>query len=74
LITEARKVKKPVGLAAMVMVDGQLAAAAAHGERKTGRGVPAAGAATVVVAPASPCDPRKKGANAPFTCARRRYR
>ncbi len=40
LITELRKEKKLVGLAAMVMVDGQVMATAAHGERKKGSGVP----------------------------------
>ena len=35
-----RKEKNLVGLAAMVMVDGQVEAAAAHGERKKGSGVP----------------------------------
>ena len=35
-----RKEKNLVGLAAMVMVDGQVEAAAAHGERKIGSGVP----------------------------------
>jgi CubicO group peptidase (beta-lactamase class C family) len=40
LITDLRKEKNLVGLAAMVMVDGQIAAAAAHGERKIGSGVP----------------------------------
>jgi CubicO group peptidase (beta-lactamase class C family) len=39
-ITELRKEKKLVGLAAMVMVDGQVMASAAHGERKKGSGVP----------------------------------
>ena len=41
LITEQRKEKNLVGLAAMVMVDGKVVAAAAHGERKKGSGVPA---------------------------------
>ena len=40
LITDLRKEKNLVGLAAMVMVDGQVEAAAAHGERKKGSGVP----------------------------------
>src|SRR5205823_7170318 len=40
LITDLRKEKKVVGLAAMVMVDGQVVASAAHGERKKGSGVP----------------------------------
>lgn len=40
LITDQRKEKNLVGLAAMVMVDGQVEAAAAHGERKKGSGVP----------------------------------
>jgi Beta-lactamase. len=40
LITELRKEKKLVGLAAMVMVDGKVMASAAHGERKKGSGVP----------------------------------
>lgn len=40
LVTEQRKEKTLVSLAAMVMVDGQLEAAAAHGERKKGSGVP----------------------------------
>lgn len=39
-IEEQRKAKKLVGLAAMVMVDGQVEAAAAHGQRKKGSGVP----------------------------------
>ena len=40
LITDQRKEKNLVGLAAMVMVDGQVEAAAAQGERKKGSGVP----------------------------------
>jgi len=40
LITDVRKEKKLVGLAAMVMVDGKVVASAAHGERKKGSGVP----------------------------------
>jgi CubicO group peptidase (beta-lactamase class C family) len=40
LITDLRKQNKLVGLAAMVMVDGQVVASAAHGERKKGSGVP----------------------------------
>ncbi len=40
LITEQRKEKHLVGLAAMVTVDGQVEAAAAQGERKKGSGVP----------------------------------
>jgi len=40
LITEKRKEKNLVGLAAMVTVDGQVEAAAADGERKKGSGVP----------------------------------
>ena len=40
LITDERKEKNLVGLAAMVTVDGQLEAAAAQGERKQGSGVP----------------------------------
>jgi CubicO group peptidase (beta-lactamase class C family) len=40
LITDERKEKKLVSLAAMVLVDGQLQAAAADGERKIGSGVP----------------------------------
>src|SRR5437016_765830 len=40
LITELRKEKKLVGLAAMVMVDGQVMASAAQGQRKKGSGVP----------------------------------
>jgi CubicO group peptidase (beta-lactamase class C family) len=40
LITEQRKEKNLVGLAAMVTVDGQVEAAAAHGERKNRSGVP----------------------------------
>ncbi|MEZ6054015.1 MAG: serine hydrolase domain-containing protein [Planctomycetaceae bacterium] len=40
LITDLRKEKNLVGLAAMVMVDGELQAAAVHGERKNGSGVP----------------------------------
>ena len=40
LITDLRKEKNLVGLAAMVMVDGQVEAAAADGERKKGSGVP----------------------------------
>ena len=40
LITDLRKEKKLVGLGAMVMVDGQVVASAAHGERKKGSGVP----------------------------------
>jgi len=39
LIVEQRKEKQLVGLAAMVTVDGNLEAAAAHGERKVGSGV-----------------------------------
>lgn len=40
LVTEVCQEKDLVGLAAMVMVDGQLEAAAAYGERKKGSGVP----------------------------------
>jgi CubicO group peptidase (beta-lactamase class C family) len=40
MVTEFRKEKKLVGLAAMVMVDGKVVATAAHGERKKGSGVP----------------------------------
>jgi CubicO group peptidase (beta-lactamase class C family) len=40
LITDLRKEKNLVGLAAMVMVDGEVEAAAAQGERKKGSGVP----------------------------------
>jgi CubicO group peptidase (beta-lactamase class C family) len=40
LITDLSKEKNLVGLAAMVMVDGQVEAAAAQGERKKGSGVP----------------------------------
>jgi len=40
LITELRKDRKLVGLAAMVMVDGQVAASAADRERKIDSGVP----------------------------------
>ncbi len=40
LISETRKQKHLVGLAAMVVVDGQVEAAAADGERKHGSGVP----------------------------------
>jgi CubicO group peptidase (beta-lactamase class C family) len=40
LVTEQRKQKKLVGLAAMVTLDGQVKAAAADGERKLGSGVP----------------------------------
>lgn len=40
LVTQQRKEKNLVGLAAMVMIDGQVEAAAAHGERKIGSGVP----------------------------------
>ena len=40
LITAQRKEKNLVGLAAMVMVDGRVTAAAAEGERKQGSGVP----------------------------------
>jgi CubicO group peptidase (beta-lactamase class C family) len=39
LITDLRKQKNLVGLAAMVMVDGQVKAVAAHGERKQGSDV-----------------------------------
>lgn len=39
LITEQRKAKNLVGLAAMVMVDGQVESAAVQGERKHGSGV-----------------------------------
>jgi CubicO group peptidase (beta-lactamase class C family) len=39
VITDLREEENLVGLAAMVMVDGQLEAAAAHGERKIGSGV-----------------------------------
>jgi CubicO group peptidase (beta-lactamase class C family) len=39
LVAEQRKEKNLVGLAAMVMVDGQVEAAAANGERKKGSGV-----------------------------------
>lgn len=39
LVTEQRKEKNLVGLAAMVMVDGQVEAVAAQGERKIGSGV-----------------------------------
>jgi len=39
LVTDQRKEKKLVGLAAMVMIDGQLEAVAADGERKHGSGV-----------------------------------
>ncbi len=39
LITDLRKAKNLVGLAAMVMVDGQVKASAAVGERKKGSGV-----------------------------------
>ena len=40
LITKLRKEKKLVGLATMVMVDGQIVATVAEGERKLGSGVP----------------------------------
>src|SRR5204863_2580593 len=40
LVSELRKRKKLVGLAARVMVDGQVVASAANGERKRGSGVP----------------------------------
>lgn len=40
LVSELRKREKLVGLAARVMVDGQVVASAAHGERKRGSGVP----------------------------------
>ena len=40
LVSELRKRKKLVGLAARVMVDGQVMASAADGERKKGSGVP----------------------------------
>jgi hypothetical protein len=40
LITDLRKENKLVGLAAMVLVDGQVLASAADGERKAGSGVP----------------------------------
>ena len=40
LVTDLRKKKRLVGLAAMVMVDGQVVAAAADGERKRRSGVP----------------------------------
>ena len=40
LITDLRKEKDLVGLAAMVTVDGKVEAAAADGERKIGSGVP----------------------------------
>ena len=40
LITDLRKTRNLVGLAAMVMVDGQVKAAAADGERRKGSGVP----------------------------------
>lgn len=40
LVTDLRKDKNLVGLAAMVMVDGKVEAAAAGGERKKGSGVP----------------------------------
>jgi len=40
LITEQRKEKNLVGLAAMVMVDGQVEAGCGPGERKKGSGVP----------------------------------
>lgn len=40
LVTDLRKENNLVGLAAMVMVDGQIEAAAAEGERKKGSGVP----------------------------------
>lgn len=40
LITDLRKETKLVGLAAMVMVDGQVMATSADGERKKGSGVP----------------------------------
>ncbi len=40
LIPALRKEKELVGLAAMVMIDGQVIASAAHGERKKGSGVP----------------------------------
>ena len=39
LVTDLRQEKNLVGLAAMVMADGQVEAAAAHGERKNGSGV-----------------------------------
>ena len=39
LVTQQRKEKELVGLAAMVVVDGQVVASAAHGERKIGSGV-----------------------------------
>lgn len=39
LVTDLRREKKLVGLAAMVMVDGQVEAAAAQGERQIGSGV-----------------------------------
>jgi CubicO group peptidase (beta-lactamase class C family) len=40
LVSELRKQKKLVGLAARVVVDGQVVASAADGERKRGSGVP----------------------------------
>ncbi|MEZ6144080.1 MAG: serine hydrolase [Planctomycetaceae bacterium] len=40
MITDLRKEKNLVGLAAMVMVDGELQAAAVHGVRKNRSGVP----------------------------------
>ncbi len=40
LVTNLRNERNLVGLAAMVMVDGQIEAAAAQGERKIGSGVP----------------------------------
>lgn len=40
LVTDLRKKKNLVGLGAMVMVDGKIEAAAVHGERKAGSGVP----------------------------------
>ena len=40
LIIDQRSERNLVGLAAMVMVDGQVEAAAAHGQRKIGSGVP----------------------------------
>ena len=40
LVTDLRREKKLVGLAAMVAVDGKVVASAVDGERKTGSGVP----------------------------------
>ena len=40
MVTGLRKEKNLVGLAAMVMVDGQVVASAVDGERKIGSGVP----------------------------------